>query len=402
MRWFGFLTLLTALTPALHAEPLTEQQAVRLALDSGPFAEQQQAGRSQARAEADGTALRANPSVEYSRETVSLGPGDTEDEFFWIRQPLDLAGVNGRQRAAGRQGLQAALRDSEQARRGQATTVRQQFYTQLAARQRVALTEQRLERMRQLVRAISERVAAGDASQYDQLRLEQEIALLDSRLAQARADHAEAANGLAALLGREDVTPRGPLLPSRPTEGRNEAAAALVDHPALQSLDARRRQALLTAEAAQRSRWPAVTVGLGHRRVSEPGDRGTGNLLMLELELPLFDRGQHEQAASRSRARRIEAEQTLLQRRLAARLESLRERLRQEHEAARNLRERLPDGDDGLAAIAEQAYQAGEISVMALIDAHTSELALQLEQLDRARAARSTFIQWQELTGESP
>jgi hypothetical protein len=83
-------------------------------------------------------------------------------------------------------------------------------------------------------------------------------------------------------------------------------------------------------------------------------------------------------------------------------MHSLQQRIRQEYGAARALANRLPEGESGLAAIAEESYRAGEISVMALIDAHSSELALQIEQLERARAARNTYIQWQELTGETP
>ncbi|MEX1196867.1 MAG: TolC family protein [Pseudohongiellaceae bacterium] len=402
MRLLLLFTLSATLVSGLHAEPLTEQQAVLLGLDSGPFADSQQAGRSMARAEAAGIAPRANPSVEYSRETVSLAPGDTEDQFLWLRQRLDLAGINGRRRAAGQQRLQATLLDSEQARREHASRIREWFYAQLAARQRVALTEQRLQRMEQLVTAVAARVEAGDASQYDHLRLQQEAALLESRLTQAVADHEEAANGLAALLGATDPIPRGTLLPPEPDSVLNDELSALMSHPALQSLDARRQAALMNAEAADRQRWPAVTVGVGHRSLSEPGDRGTGNLLMLELEVPIFNRGQHEQAASRSRAHQLDAEQNLLRRQLSARMRSLQQRIQQENNAARALANRLPEGDSGLAAIAEESYRAGEISVMALIDAHSSELALQIEQLERARAARNTYIRWQELTGELP
>lgn len=402
MRLPIFLTLCVLLISGLQAEPLTEQQAVRLGLDEGPFADSQQAGRSLARAEAEGTALRANPSIEYSRETVSLAPGDTRDELLWLRQPLDLAGVNGRRRAAGQQRLQAVLLDSDHQRREYASRIRQQFYANLVADRRVMLTEQQLERFEQLAANVASRVQAGDASRYDQLRLEQETALLESRLAQAIASREDANNQLAAMLGNRNATPLGNVLPPAPDSVLDEVAPMLVNHPALQSLDARRREALLDAEAANRQRWPEITVGIGHRSVREPGDRGSGNLLMLELELPVFNRGQHEQAAANSRARRIEADQTLLQRQLTARMRSLQERLRREHNAATALLVRLPEGGSGLAAIAEDAYQAGEISVMALIDAHASEMTLQLEQLERASAARDTYIQWQELTGEIP
>jgi len=52
------------------------------------------------------------------------------------------------------------------------------------------------------------------------------------------------------------------------------------------------------------------------------------------------------------------------------------------------------------AVIAEDAYQAGEIGVMELIDAHRADLAAQREAIQRARAARDSLIELQFLGGE--
>jgi outer membrane protein, heavy metal efflux system len=55
---------------------------------------------------------------------------------------------------------------------------------------------------------------------------------------------------------------------------------------------------------------------------------------------------------------------------------------------------------DSLAAIAEAAYEAGEIGMTELIDAHRSELALRRESIERALDARKAYVEWQLLTGD--
>ena len=57
--------------------------------------------------------------------------------------------------------------------------------------------------------------------------------------------------------------------------------------------------------------------------------------------------------------------------------------------------------DESLPAIAEAAYGAGEIGIMALIDAWQAELELRLQAVQLEFAARMAAIELLKLTGEN-
>lgn len=50
-----------------------------------------------------------------------------------------------------------------------------------------------------------------------------------------------------------------------------------------------------------------------------------------------------------------------------------------------------------IVAMADAIYQAGELSVMELLDAYRTELETWQQSIDSAQAARTTFIQLQQL-----
>lgn len=389
---FSFLFLVIA-SPA-HA--LTEAQAVERAMSAGNIQTLLEAGRTEAEGRIKAAGRWDNPEIEYSQEGLESPNGDSEERFWWLRQRLELAGSKGLQRDAAREQAQAGYARTALRRRDLVRDVRSRFYDALAAEETVQTLARYQARLKELASFVQQRVAAGDASRYDQLRLEQELALVEGDALTARADANAAREQLLALIGGEAGELTGAVLP--PDIADPPLEQALRDHPLLQALEAESESQALTAEAARREAWPEVTVGIGRREADEPSFEADGNTFSLGVEIPLFDRGSGEAQIASSRARQRRSEYALAAAQLRADFRSTRQRLEAQRRAAIGLQSAVSDGS--LAAIAESAYGAGEVSIMELIDAHRTALATRQAFVKRALDARNTFIQLQHLRGQ--
>jgi outer membrane protein TolC len=379
------------------SQVLTESEAVTRGLAQEDVRELLSARRDIAAGNTAAAGRWANPEIEYSRENLDLPGGESEDNFFWIRQRLNIAGVHGLERGAAERLQTAETSRTEFAEREVARDIRRLFYAALAAEEESQTINAWQSRLEELTAAVERRVAVGDASRYDYLRLARELALIRGEAFDIEADAESSRDRLFSLIGGDSAALSGTLLP--PSASDEIAADIVADHPLLRALDAEAGSAAFSARAAAREAWPEVTVGVGRREFEEPGLDADGNLVMLGVEVPLFDRGDGKQFAAESRVRRLRAERTLTANRLAADARSV---LR-EIEARRNAALLLWSGNDepeSLSGIAEAAYGEGEISVMELIDAHRADLAAQRQAVARAQAARESYIELQMLRGD--
>lgn len=379
------------------AQALSEVEAVERGLAQRDIRASLVARRDVAAGEVTAAGRWDNPSVEYSSEAVDLPAGESEDTFLWIRQRLNVAGVHGLERDAAKRALAAEEARVEFGRREIARDIRRLFYDTLAAedeRRTIAAWQARLE---ELTAAVGQRMEAGDASRYDYLRLQRELALIRGEAFDLDASAESARDRLFSLIGGPPAALTGTLLP--PAGNRGSAMDIVADHPLLRALGSDAESASLTARAAARAAWPEVTVGVGRRELSEPGFGANGNLVLLEVEIPLFDRGDGRQFAAESRARRLQAERAMAANRLAADARAAQRALEARRKAALLLRA-SGGGQGSLSATAESAYEAGEITVMELIDAHRTDLAAQQQAISRSRAAREAWIDLQILRGD--
>lgn len=339
----------------------------------------------------------ANPEVEFSQEGLDLSAGDTEERFLWIRQRLNVAGVHGLERDAADRMRAAEAARTAFSRREIARDIRRLFYKSLAAERESRTINTWRDRLAELTSSVERRVAAGDASRYDHLRLARELALIRGQAFDLEAAAESARDRLFSLIGGQPAALDGTLLPP-PADGQ-AAADVVADHPLLNALEAEASSAALSARAAAREGWPEITVGVGRRELDQPGGDADGNLVMLGVEVPIFDRGDGKQYAAESRARRLRAERVLAANRLAADARSVQREIRARRDAVSLLQ---ADGEEpyALSSIAESAYAEGEIGVMELIDAHRADLAAALEANARAQAARESYIELQMLRGD--
>ncbi|ROQ17064.1 outer membrane protein TolC [Marinimicrobium koreense] len=394
---FGLLLL----TPGLAAAdtPLTEQEAVQLGLQQPEVVARWDAHIDIAEGQLESAGRWANPEIEYSRETLELPSGDSEENTWSIRQRLNLAGVPGLSREAARHQYRASGLRNDQARREWAANIRQHFYQALAAQREAELIADWHRRLTELTTAIEQRVAAGDASRYDHNRLRQELALLEGERLNTRANATSARDRLAQRIGDDQRPLAGRLLP--PTHNPVNASA-VAQSPLMQALSAETESAEVRAEAAQRQRWPELTLGVGRKEVVEPGFQAEGNVISIGVEIPLFDRHSGQARTQRGRAQQQRAELALARAELRTRLRALQRDLSAERASAQALQESINAPTASLSDIAESSYAAGELSIAELIDAHRSELNTRRALIQRELEARTTFIQLTLLTGETP
>lgn len=383
---------------ARAADALTEPEAVERGLNVPAYRDWVEGSRREARGRTAATGLWSNPELEYSEESLDV-PGDSTDRFLWLRQSVDIAGVNSLRREAARESEGVTEADIEAAKRERKAQIRTAFYRALKARRRVEAIEHWHGRLIELANAVRERFRAGDVSRFDHLRLEREKVLLQGRLASARAELGATRKRLFGLLESAPRPLAGELLPPKPPPAAR-AVESLHGHPQVRALLAGAQSDRLRARAAGRETWPDVTLGVGRRELEEAGASLDGNVFSVGVEIPLFDRGDGRESAARASASAKSARLTLARSRLRADLEGTLVEFRTRRGAALALEEQFESGGESLSEIADASYQAGELDVMGLIDAHEAELDLRLESIELSHAARQAAIEFQRLTGD--
>ncbi|HUG98731.1 MAG TPA: TolC family protein [Gammaproteobacteria bacterium] len=394
---YAVLALMLALPAATaNASALTEAEAVRRGLSHPQLQAMQESTVGEALGASAAAGRWPNPEIELGRERVDGSSRRSNETDVWIRQRLDLAGVRARERDAAQTLVVAARARADMVDREQARDIRRRFYDALAADALLGLAGDWRDRLDLLVAAAVRRVDAGDASRYELLRLQKELSVVKAEFFERQAAAASARERLFAMIGGEPARLSGMLLP--PAMDPAMAPGLLADHPLLRALEAESDSALLSSEAASRRRWPALTLGAGWREVDEAGHSADGGMFMVGVEIPIFDRGTGDRDAAASRARRSTAERWLAEERLAAEARSALGELQARRAGALLLSDHESE-ETSFLSIAEAAYEAGEIGVAELIDAHRTELAVARERIERSRLARESFIELQYVGG---
>lgn len=393
MRVLPLLLVLVAM-PTL-ALGLSEEQAVERALAQPRVATLLEARIAAAEGAAASVGRWQNPEIEYSEESLDLSGDDSSERSFWLRQRFNPAGARGLERRAAGHDLAGQIERIELQRRSIMREIREIYYDVLAARQRLEAQRDWRDRLTQLAAAVEARRQAGDAARFDSVRLRQELALVTARTGEAQAEFDAVRDTLFALIDIEPVALNGGLLPPE-----SYGPGTLEEHPTLRALRAEARGADTRAQAARRDAWPDVTLGVGRRELDDGDIDAEGGLIALGVELPLFERSQGQVRAAHSEARALRAEASLIRSRLTAEYAEARRLLAVRRAAVLDLKRELATEGTSLSAMAEAAYVAGEIDVMALIDAHRTELAMVDEITGLSRAARAAYIQLQYLSGE--
>lgn len=386
-------------------ESLTLPVLLRLVAERSPRLAVEQVAIDSAEAERISAGARPNPTISYGRFTPSGGASTifqgNHQQLTTLDLPLLIGGQRGARIEAAEQGLLAARARVGLAGNELALRAADLFVGLQAAQEKVALLDESATEIERVATIVSGRLASGAASRYDLTRVEIELAGMNARLADARADLAEKSAGLAALLGAPNWRPsaNGTAVPADLSLSAAEWREALISNNP-QIVAARREEEVAQAalKRSERERWPVPVLSVGRTWTNEP--YGAANFVGMSTEIPLSDawRGLMAKAAADVRAaqRRREAIESEADVELRRLIDALAQRRATLERFRRNVGERIP----ALKQMAEDAYKLGRGSLLELIDTARSRLDARLTEVDLRAATVGQELRILGLTGK--
>jgi cobalt-zinc-cadmium efflux system outer membrane protein len=378
---------------------LTEADALaRLSTDS-PRARALRAAVEIARADVLTAARWPNPRFTYDRESVA---GVTEN-IVMVAQPLPITGRRGLDVQAASALVSASSNRTEDEVRRLSADLRLAFADLVAAQTRERELTAGRDRLHELADVLTKREAAGDAAGFDRLRAEREVLDIDTDRVVAATDRARAQATLASFF----VDVPGP---SRiVATSRSTAPVALPPLDALVEqaessrgeLLALRREieaARFAGRAADRRRIPEPELVAGTKS-STVGSGDIGSVVTVHAAIPLFDRGRPERALAAARAAQAEARAEAFRLVLRGQIAALRAAVTERRQASERYRAQALNSADEIERIARVSYDAGERSILELLDAYRSGVTARVRQATLDAAVRQAEIELEFTSG---
>ncbi|MFH1603928.1 MAG: TolC family protein, partial [Pseudomonadota bacterium] len=270
-----------------------------------------------------------------------------------------------------------------------------------ATQEKAATLVESVAEIERVVAIVSGRLDSGAASRYELTRAEVELANMNARLEETRAELAEKSAGLATLLGAPGWRPSatGTATPAGLSLSVAEWRVALISgNPQIVAARREEEAAQAALKRSERERWPVPVLSVGRTWTGDPF--GSANFVGLSTEIPLSDawRGLMAKAAADVRAaqRRREAIESEADVELRRFIDALAQRRTALERFRRNVGERIP----ALKQMAEDAYRLGRGSLLELIDAARSRLDARLTEVDLRAAAVGQELRILGLTGK--
>lgn len=384
----ALLAIVVAPAASAQDESLTLSQALEL-VGASPSVDVAEAQVDIARGNQEQAGLRPNPEISLEVENV-VGTGPFRDfrsteTTLAIGQRLELGGKRRTRVEAARAETNVAAIRAEIARADLILSVRQRFVDAVAARQRLRLAEQALERSRELARIASVLVDVGRDPPLRGLRAEANLGEAEAELAERRAEDENARRSLAALWG--DPMPPAQVDETSISLDRRSVPVEPLSLLAIRLADAEVFAAQAIIDRERSLRTPDLTLSAGIRRNEEADARGF--VAGASFTLPFGNRNQGAIAAAQAAARVSEAQRSLLVVESVRGIASARATLAAADERVETLENRtVPQAEEALR-LADIGYRAGRFSLIELLDATQARDAA-LNALIDAREARDT------------
>jgi cobalt-zinc-cadmium efflux system outer membrane protein len=378
---------------------LTEADALARLSPASPRVRALRAGVDLARADVLAAARWPNPRVTFDRESAA---GVTED-MTMVAQVLPITG----RRALDVQAASALVdattnRVDDEVRRARAD-LRLAFGQLVAAQIRERELGAARDRLQALADVLAKREAAGDAAGFDRLRAEREVLDLDADRGTAATDRARAQAAVAAFFAEpmdparivavDRSTPRSALPPVDALVERAESVRG--------ELLALRREvdaARLAGRAAERRRIPEPEVVAGTKS-STAGGGDLGSVVTVHAAIPLFDRSRPEKALAEARAAQAEARAEAFRLVLRTEIAGLRAAVLQRRETAERYRTAALNNAGEIERIAQVSYDAGERSILELLDAYRIGSVARVRQAMLDAAVRQAEVELEFISG---
>ena len=391
-----FIAFLIAATPALvAANTLTEADIIRLARINNPQADVLAQEITTQHAAKRRTALRRNPTLAWQQENRTSA-SEREDTLV-LTLPINRT----QRQKVGRALADVDVAEAESAALvGGSIAVRRAlelFYLTIAQKQRIQISQERLNRLIEAMRIVSRRREEGSLSGYDSSRIELETEIARSEVEEARTILGGFQSALAPLIGAapEDLKLDGPLLPT----SDRESPQVPPESPALAALRASAGFAEGALRRAKNSWMPTVSVSAG-LIVADGQETDYGYVAGLSLNLPVWTGSSVLRSEARARQQKtlarvgaLTTERTI---REAVALQSLRG-LRSESDRFRNA---TSSKVEHLDRATESGYREGQRTLLELLDSNRTLLSVRLRQLELHLAVRKADVELRDARGE--
>ena len=378
---------------------VTESEALARLSADGPRARAARAAVELARVDVVAAARWPNPRVTWDRESVA---GVTE-HMVTVAQPLPITGRRGLdvQAASAMVGASASRADDE-IRRLRAD-LRVAFADLAAAQVREHELTAARDRLRDVAELLAKREAAGDAAGFDRLRADREVLDIDTDRALAASDRARAQATVASFFSDATdptrlvavVASRAPVTPPSVDALLERAETARGELLALRrEVDAAR----LAERAADRRRIPEPELVAGTKSSTAAGG-DVGSVITAHATIPLFDRGRPERALAVARGAQAETRAAAFRTVLRGQIGALRAAVVDRRELADRYRAQAVNRADQIERIAQISYDAGERSILELLDAYRTGASARIRQAALDAAARQAEIELEFASG---
>lgn len=391
---FGALLALSIVAGAAHAQSaptLTLSEALRRAEAGSPEIAAAEASVRAAKGRARQAGFAPNPQASLEVENA-LGSGpygglDSAEATLAVEQTLELGGKRRARRNAAEAEVAAAGARLAIARADVASQVRAAYAEAVAAKERLALTDEAVERASELARIASKLVEEG---REPPLRAYRALAAAGEAAAARDAAQAEVAattRGLAVLLGDTEAA-----FEVDGTVHLERSSTAVLDPT--ETLDVKLAELELAAARARvalekTARVPDITVGGGVRHYRDTGD--TAFVGAVSVPIPINNRNQGSIAAAEAEATAAEARRNLALAQANRRIRDAQAALAAAESRLKTLRDlSIPNAKDAVR-LARLGYQEGEFTLLEVLDAEEA-LAQAREGLIDAELARAKAL----------
>lgn len=333
---------------------------------------------------------------------ASPDPGnpDQRQDVIGVTQAIPLGGVLGKARTAATKEVERLRAQSAAERLTLRTEVKSAF-EEVLYRQRVLEGVRELaDTLDQVVGVSRQRFEAGDIAEVEVLRSEASLGRFRVEIGMAEQDLIASESRLAEAMGIPSLaigTCSGTLEGTVPDIAREPVLEALERHPRTQVRERAQERAAAEIDVAEAGRWPDLSVGVNYRRYAIT-DQDTWEL-GVEVELPLFDRNQGAIRRARENLRREELLAAAESKTVRAHAEGLLATYRTNRERVATFeRDVLPRMEETLT-IAQDAYAAGEVGILEVLDAHRALAEARLSYLRELHELRQSVTELERLTG---
>jgi cobalt-zinc-cadmium efflux system outer membrane protein len=390
---------------AAPAPDLTLSHALEILAQESPRTAAVRARIDGARADVVAAKVAPNPTLDYSGTRLRSGTntGAAHIDEYGLEWPLLIFGQRGKRIKAAEGGVAAesARVDADLSER--AHDLRTSFADLLAQQERTRILEEARADLDRVAHVVAGRKAAGEASDYDSLRVQTEDRAMVAQLGDARGDLADARGKIAILLGQTGASlhAAGALTIDARTPLDVETLWGIASEklPALVAARKEEEASKAAVDSAKRDAWPVPVLSGGAELTQDA--QSTSATFGISIPLPVLDRNQGAVAHARAHADEATLERKAIEAETRADLERAVKVATERRAALADLdaavSSRLPE----MRAMAESAYREGRGDILELLDAFRSLTSTQLARVDAYAGAAHAEADLLFLTGRA-